>query len=140
MPLAPVAGAVKVTTTPPTGLLPLSKTVTEKGGKAELMAALGDAGLVSLIVAGAEIVFVRLNVATAAAPGAEAVTVYAPAIAFAVKLAGVAMPSELVVAVLVADDVSEKTPLGPVVGALKVTTIPVAGNPFEVTVTASAVP
>lgn len=41
VPLAPLAGAVKVTTTPLTGLLPASVTVTTKGAaKAVLMAAL----------------------------------------------------------------------------------------------------
>ncbi len=75
-PLAPAAGAVKVTETPITPLPSLSVTVATSGFvNAVLTAALCPPPLVAARFAAAPAVFVRLKLAGVAAPEAEAVTV-----------------------------------------------------------------
>src|SRR5450755_4492768 len=75
-PEAPEPGAVNVTLTPATGLLPTSRTVTASGlAKAVLMVALcGVVPALAVIDAGAPTVLVRLNVAGVTTPTTLAVT------------------------------------------------------------------
>jgi hypothetical protein len=72
-------------------------------------------------------VFVRENVAEAEMPGADAPTLYVPAVPLAVKMTEVATPDPLVTAVFTAP---AKLPLGPLEGGVKVTLIPLRGLPF----------
>ena len=76
VPLAPVAGAVNVTTTPLTGCDLLSSTVATSGAaNAVLMAALWGVPLVAVIVAGVAAAFVRLKMAGVDTPTTVADTV-----------------------------------------------------------------
>jgi hypothetical protein len=86
-----------------------------------------------MTAAGAAVVFAKLKVAPVCADGAEAVTVYAPTVAFALNTVEVANPFASVVAVLALLPVSANVPLAPVVGAVKVTATPLTGDPFLVT-------
>ena len=136
-----VAGAVKVTVTPLTGFWPLSKTVTTRGdANAVLMGALCGVPLVAVTEAGAPVVLVRLKFAARITPGTEAVTTNEPAVPFAVNAGDVAIPFTSVVAVAVLDEVLENVPPGPVDGAVNVTTTPLVGAPFVVTVATRAAP
>ena len=126
-PDAPEPGAVNVTFTPETGLLPASFTVTAKAfGKALLTVA--DCGVVpafAVIVEAAPGLFVSEKF-TAAKPVTVAVTVYpAPAVAFAVNGAA-AMPDAFVATVIVAV-LLLNTPEAPEPGAVKVTFTPETG-------------
>jgi hypothetical protein len=58
----------------------------------------------------------------------------------AVKAGDTATPFTSVVPVAVREEVSENVALGPVAGDVNVTTTPLAGVPFEVTVATSAAP
>ena len=136
VPLAPVAGAVKVTTTPPVGD-PLVVTVAPNGeANAVLTAALCGVPLVGEIVSVAAVVLVRLKLAGVDTPATEAVTVYVPVVPLAVNTGDVATPLELVVAVAVLLPPA-KVPLAPVAGAVKVTTTPLVGDPLVATVAAN---
>lgn len=140
-PLAPEAGAVKVTATPLVGD-PLVVTVAESGrAKAVLSAALCPPPLVGVMVTvggGGVAVFVKAKLAGVVAPDVVAVTEYAPAVALAVKILEVAMPLASVVSVSVAPGVVvAKVPLAPDAGAVKVTGTPLAGAPLVVTVATS---
>jgi hypothetical protein len=76
VPLAPVAGGVKVTVTPPTGLLPPSTTVATNGApKAVLMVVLCGVPLVGVIFDGGPVVFVSTKFAGDVPPGTVALTV-----------------------------------------------------------------
>ena len=76
MPLAPVAGAVNVTTTPLTGCELLSSTVAASGAaNAVLIGAVCGVPLVAVIVAGVLAAFVRLKSAGVDSPATDAVTV-----------------------------------------------------------------
>ena len=76
VPLAPVAGALNVTTTPLTGLLPASFTVaTSAAANAVLIVALCGVPLVAVMVAAAPALLVREKFAGVATPGTVAVTV-----------------------------------------------------------------
>jgi hypothetical protein len=91
-----------------------------------------------MTAAGAAVVFAKLKLAPVCADGAEAVTVYAPTVAFALNTVEVANPFASVVAVLALLPVSANVPLAPVVGAVvvgavKVTATPLTGDPFLVT-------
>ena len=136
VPLAPVAGAINVTIAFPTGFWPLSTTLaTRRAAKVVLIPALCGVPVTAVITAGAPVVLLRLKLAPSCAPGAEATTVYAPAVPSALKAAAVATPPASVVAVVLPAPVSANVPLAPVAGAVKVTTTPLAGDPFFVTVT-----
>jgi len=93
VPLAPLPGAVNVTTTPLTGLFEASVTVATKGApNAVLIAALCPDPLVTATFAAGPAVFVSEKFAEVA-PVALATTVYGPpAVAFAVNVAEVATP------------------------------------------------
>jgi hypothetical protein len=136
LPLAPVLGAVNVTVTPLTGFDPLSRTVTTSGNaKAELTATLCAEPLVAVTEAAEAALFVRLNVAGVATPATVALTVYVPAVPFAVNTAEVATPFAFVVAVLTP---LANVPLAPVLGAVKVTVTPLTGlDELSFTVTAN---
>ena len=75
VPLAPATGAAKVTVTPGTGLLPLSRTVA-RSGKAKLVPIGADCGVpvVTVTELTGPLVLVRLKVAWPAALGVVAVT------------------------------------------------------------------
>src|SRR6266849_5016960 len=76
VPLAPLPGAVNVTTAPLTGFWPLSSTVATRGAaNAVLIAALCGVPLVAVIEAAGPAVFVRLKLAGVDTPGTVAVTV-----------------------------------------------------------------
>ena len=76
VPLAPVAGAVNVTTTPLTGCEPLSSTVATSGAaNAVLMVAVWGVPLVAVIVAGVLAAFVRIKSAGVDTPATDAVAV-----------------------------------------------------------------
>ena len=139
VPDAPVAGAVKTTLTPDSGLLPASFTVTASGfAKAVLMVA--DCGVVpalATIEAAAPAVLVSEKF-TVVSPVDAADTVYGPpAVALAVNGAA-ATPDAFVVTVIVFV-LLLKVPDAPVEGAVKVTLTPDTGLlPASFTVTASA--
>jgi hypothetical protein len=138
-PLAPLAGGVKVTTTPLTGLLPESVTVTTNGfANAVLIAVLCGVPPVAVNLAAAPEVFVRTKFAEVA-PVALATTLYGPpAVAFAVNAADVATPLAFVVAVLTPP---AKVPLAPLAGGVNVTTTPLTGLlPESVTVATRGAP
>ncbi len=124
-PLAPLVGAVNVTSTPLTGLLPASVTVATKGAvNIVLTVALCPEPLVTATLAAGPTVFVSEKFAEVA-PVTLATTVYGPpAIEFAENVAEVAIPLAFVVAVLTPP---AKVPVGPLVGAVKVTTTPFTG-------------
>lgn len=76
LPLAPVVGAVNVTVTPLTGLLPASFTVACRAvANAVLTGALCPDPAVAAMLAAAPAVFVRLKLAGVATPATLAVTV-----------------------------------------------------------------
>jgi len=141
VPLAPEAGAVKVTIAPGTGFPPTSTTFATSGAGNALLIGV-DWGLPddAVIAAGDPVVFVSVKVAGAEAPFAVAVTTYVPAWVFAVNEGEMAMPLTSVVAVAVVELVLEKVALGPLVGAVNVTTTPLLGVPFVVTVATRAAP
>ena len=123
LPEGPEAGALKVTLTPATGSLPASTTfATIKVPKAVLMVALCGVPSNEVIAAGTGGVFVRLNDAVRAFV-VEAMTLYVPVAAFAVKTGAVAMPLAFVATV--ADDA--KVPEAPEAGAVNVTAAPTTG-------------
>jgi hypothetical protein len=76
-------------------------------------------------------ILVRLKLAAVVAPGAVAVTLYAPNVVPAEKAADVATPLALVVAVVL---LPANEPLAPEDGAVKVTITPAVGVPLVVTV------
>jgi hypothetical protein len=138
-PEAPAPGAVNVTFTPETGLLPASFTVTAKAF-ANAVLIVADCGVVpafAVIVAGAPAVFVSEKF-TVVNPVATAVTVYGPpAVAFAVNDAD-AIPDAFV-AIVIVPVLLLKTPEAPEPGAVKVTFTPLTGLlPASFTVTAKA--
>ncbi len=126
VPLAPLPGAVNVTTTPLTGLFPASVTVATKGAaNAVLIAALCPDPLVTTTLAAGPTVFVSEKLAGVATPATDAVTLYGPpAVAFAVNVAEVATPLAFVVAVFTPP---AKVPLAPLPGAVNVTNTPLTG-------------
>ena len=132
VPLAPLPGAVKVTTDPlPTGFPFESFTVATRGAENAVPSmALWPDPLVIVMDAGAPGLLVSRKLAGVDAPVTLAVTLYwAPAVVLAVKTAEVATPDELVVAVVTP---RAKVPLGPLPGAAKVTTDPLpTGLPFD---------
>jgi hypothetical protein len=75
VPLAPEAGAVKVTTTPLVGDPPVVTVATRGAAKAVLTTALCGVPLVAVMVSTAAAVFVRLKLAAVETPDAEAATV-----------------------------------------------------------------
>jgi hypothetical protein len=138
-PDAPEPGAVNVTFTPDTGLLPASFTVTASAfAKAVLTAA--DCGVVpafALIDEAGPAVLVKEKF-TVVSPADAAVTVYGPpAVAFAVNGAD-ATPDAFVATTIVAV-LLLNTPEAPDPGAVNVTFTPETGLlPASFTVTASA--
>jgi len=75
VPLAPLPGAVNVTTTPAAALPPLSFTITFKAAKAVLIATLCGVPEVAVTLAGGPAVFVRENAPGVATPETVALTV-----------------------------------------------------------------
>jgi hypothetical protein len=126
VPLAPLAGAVNVTVTPLTGFPPLSFTVaTSFAGKAVLIAAVCGVPPVAAIDDAVPLLFVSAKVAGLATPGTDAVTLYEPTMAFAVKTLEVAIPDAFVTAVAPPANV----PPAPLAGAANVTVTPLTGFP-----------
>jgi hypothetical protein len=74
VPLAPEAGAVKVTTTPLVGDPPVVTVATRGAAKAVLTTALCGVPLEAVMVSTAAAVFVRLKLAEVRRPAADAVT------------------------------------------------------------------
>jgi hypothetical protein len=138
-PEAPEPGAVNVTFTPETGLLPASFTVTAKAfGKAVLIFVVcGVVPAFAVIDPGAPTMLVSEKL-TAVKPVAEAVTLYGPpAVAFAVNDAE-ATPDAFVATTIVAV-LLLNTPDAPDAGAVNVTFTPETGLlPASFTVTARA--
>jgi hypothetical protein len=126
VPLAPLPGAVNVTTTPLTALFPASVTVVTKGApNAVLIAALCPDPLVTATLAADPALFVSEKFAGVATPATVAVTVYGPpAVLLAVNVSEVATPLEFVVAVFTPP---AKVPLAPLPGAVNVTSTPLSG-------------
>jgi hypothetical protein len=124
VPLAPLVGAVNVTTTPLTRLFPASVTVATNGAaNAVLIVAPCPEPLVTAILAAGPTLFVSAKFAEVA-PVTLATTLYGPpAMLLAVNTAEVATPLELVVAVFTPP---AKVPLAPLVGAVNVTTTPLS--------------
>jgi len=138
IPEAPEPGAVNVTFTPGTGLLPASFTVTANA-LANAVLTVADCGVVpafAVIVVGAPTVFVNEKF-TVVRPAAAAVTVYGPpAVAFAVNGAD-AIPDAFVATMIVAVALLN-LPDAPEPGAVNVTFTPGTGLlPASFTVTAS---
>ena len=99
VPLAPVAGAVNVTTAPLTRFPPLSFTVAWKAvANALVMAAFCGVPAVAVMLAAGPDRIVKLNVAEVALPEVALTVNGPPTIAFAVRVGAVATPLELVVA------------------------------------------
>jgi hypothetical protein len=139
VPLAPDAGAAKVTLTPPSGE-PFCVTAAIRGNPNAVptCALCGDPLPTLIAVTGAAEEFVRLKFAGDAAPGTAAVTAYGPAaVEFAVNVDEVALPFASVVCVSVFVLLLENVPLAPDAGAVKVTVAPLSGEPFESTVATS---
>jgi hypothetical protein len=139
VPLAPLPGAVNVTTTPLTGLFPESVTVaTNSAPNAVLIVALCPDPLVTVTLAAGPVVFVNEKFAEVA-PDALATTKYGPpAVLFAVNVADVATPLAFVVAVFTPP---ANVPLAPLPGAVNVTTTPLTGLfPASVTVATNGAP
>jgi hypothetical protein len=133
VPLAPLAGAVKVTTTPLTGLFPASVTAAIRAAaNAVLIVALCGVPLVAVTLAAGPAVLVKAKFADVA-PVALATTLYGPpAVALAVNATEVATPEAFVVAVLTPP---ANVPLAPEAGGVNVTTTPLTGLfPESVTV------
>ena len=137
VPLAPLPGAVNVTSTPDTGLLPASFTVTASAVNGALMAAL--CGVVpefaDMLLADPGVLVSKKF--TVVSPDDDAVTVYGPP---AVKLAvnGAAATPELLVATVIVVVEVPNNPLAPLPGAVNVTfTFGTGLLPASVTVTAS---
>jgi len=125
VPLAPLAGAVNVTTTPLTRLLKESFTVACSGvANAVLMDALWGVPADAVMLEGAPARLVREKFAEVATLVTEAATLYAPATVLAVKTATVATPEAFVVAVFAPP---AKVPLAPLPGAVNVTNTPLTG-------------
>jgi hypothetical protein len=137
VPLAPVLGAVQVTRTPCTALLPASVTLTVSGAKEELTGRLCGVPEVAAMLAAGPPVLVSEKF-TVVRPAAAAVTVYGPpAVAFAVKGAD-ATPDAFVATTIVAVALLN-LPDAPAPGAVNVTFTPGTGLlPASFTVTASA--
>jgi hypothetical protein len=136
VPLAPLPGAVNVSTTPLTGLLKESLTVACSGAvNAVLTLAFCGVPAVAAMLAGGPARLVREKFAEVA-PVALATTLYAPpAVEFAVNVIEVATPLAFVVAVFTPP---ANVPLAPVPGAVNVTTTPLTGLfPASVTVATS---
>src|SRR6202158_3486267 len=138
-PEAPDPGAVNVTLTPATGLLPASRTVTASAlAKAVLTVAdCGVTPLFAFIVAALPAVLVSEKL-TVVRPVAAAVTVYGPpAVALAVN--GAAATPDALVATVIVVVLLENRPDAPLPGAVNVTLTPGTGLlPASRTVTASA--
>src|SRR5579872_3534699 len=136
VPLAPVAGAAKVTGTRLTPLLFASLTITcNRFGNAVLTEACCSEPPTTASDVGSPVVFVRVKLAVAA-DSQEATMVYVPTLELAVMTPEMATPWMFAVAVLTSP---AKLPLGPLfVGVVKVTVALVAGLPAaSVTVTTS---
>jgi hypothetical protein len=125
VPLAPLPGAVNVTTTPLTRLLNESFTVACSGvANTVLMDALWGVPADAVMLEGAPARLVREKFAGVATPVIEAVTLYPPATVLAVKTAAVATPEAFVVAVFAPP---ANVPLAPLPGAVNVTNTPLTG-------------
>jgi hypothetical protein len=125
VPLAPLVGAVNVTTAPLTGLLPASVIVACSGvAKPVLMVAVCPAPVVAVMLAAAPVRFVKENVVET--PFTAAPTTYCPTLLLAVNVGAVATPWALLVAVAVVCP-PVNVPLAPLVGAVNVTTAPLTG-------------
>jgi hypothetical protein len=136
--LAPVVGAANVTVSPLSGA-PFEVTFATSGAaKAVLIAVLWPAPLAAVItmVGGAPAMLVKAKLAGVVAPEVVAVTEYDPVVELAVNAEDVATPFGPVVSVSVSVPLP-KSPLAPADGARKVTEIPLAGTPLEVTVAES---
>jgi hypothetical protein len=131
VPLALVAGAVKVTEILGSGTLLMSVTVATNGlVNAVLTVALCPPPLVARRIAGGPtvLVLVKAKLTCVVVPGVVAVTLYGPpAVESAVHVTD-ALPLALVVPV-----VAESTQLAPDKGAANVTVAPLSAVPFEVT-------
>ena len=139
-PLAPDAGAAKVTVAPLTGLPYWSTTVATSGSpNAPLVSASCREPLVAAIAAGRPAVFVRLKATEPITPAALAVTLSAPTVPLAVNTDDIATPLELVISVSVFNEVVANVPLAPVAGAVKVTNAPLTGVLPMVTVAVNCV-
>jgi hypothetical protein len=126
VPLAPDPGAVNVTTTPPTGFPRASVTVACRFvAKGVPACALWGVPAVAAMFAAPPEVFVMLYVVVPV-PGAVAVTLYDPAMLFAVNVAAVATPLVLVVAVFTPP---ANVPVAPDPGGVNVTTTAPTGLP-----------
>jgi hypothetical protein len=126
--LAPEAGAANVTDTPDTGFPPESLTTATSGfAKGWLIAAVWPLPLTTAMLAGEPAVLVRENDAGVETPVALAVTLYAPAMLFAVSAGEVAWPLAAVVTVAGPPNVA----LAPDAGAANVTLTPEIGLPPE---------
>src|SRR6202166_3345708 len=134
VPLAPEAGAVKVTTTPLAGRPPVVTVATRGAAKAVLIVVVCGVPLLATITSVAPAAFVRLKLAGVDTPAAVAVTVYAPEIPLALNTGEDATPLAFVVTVVVFVPVSAKVPLAPPAGAANVTKTPLVGDPPVVTV------
>lgn len=127
LPLAPKSGAANVTDTPLTGFPPASLTVATSGAANAVPTAVPcPLPLVAVMEAAppAELVSEKL----AFRLPTEAVTLYEPAVPFALNGGDVATPDALVVTVAVVPP-PKNVPLAPLPGAVNVTLAPLTGFP-----------
>jgi hypothetical protein len=126
VPLAPLAGALNVTTIPAIGLPFASFAVATSGANAVLIGTLCGVPAVAVMVANATM-FVKEKFAGLATPATEAVNVNGPWKPFAVKVGAVATPEEFVTAVFAPPaNVPDAPEMG---GAVNVTVTPLSGLP-----------
>jgi len=138
VPLAPLAGAVKLTVTPLTAFPLASLTVACSGSaKPLLIVTLCPEPAVVVTLAAGPAKLVSEKLAEVDTPATVAVTVYVPAMLSAVNAGAKAIPSAFVAAVVTPP---AKLPLAPLAGAAKVTTTLFTGlPPTSFTVACSAV-
>src|SRR5579885_175675 len=126
VPLAPLAGAVKVTVAPGTGLLAASTTSTVNGLNVALITTDCGEPLTTEIDAAGPCIFVSAKLAEVR-PVTDAVTLNAPTVPLAVSAGDCALPRALVVTVAV--EPPGKVAVAPVAGAVKTTLTPLTGLP-----------
>jgi hypothetical protein len=130
VPLAPLAGAVKVTSIPGMPLLLASFTVAcNVLAYAVLIVAFCGVPVVAVMLAGTTMLLVRVKLAHVARAGVNAATVYVPWVPFDVNTGAVAMPLPLVVTVTVFAPPANK-PVAPTRGAVNTTVAPPTGLLF----------
>ena len=127
VPLAPVAGAVKVTDAPVTGLLLASLTMAcSEFVNVEPIVMLCELPAIAIMLAGGAELLVRLKLAVGVTPAALAVTRYGPP-GMPLAVNGAEASPVLAEATVIVAVPFENVPLAPLAGAVNVTCTPLTG-------------